>query len=83
VGQREWISVCARGKRRATLLKPLQEAYRTFVSEDTAKPWIMDHRIACGRCSAHCPPEAIKMMNKTKSNKKIEFYAIYTSILQY
>lgn len=33
-----------------------------FQNQLTAKPVIADHCIACGRCAAHCPPEAIRMM---------------------
>jgi uncharacterized protein (DUF362 family)/Pyruvate/2-oxoacid:ferredoxin oxidoreductase delta subunit len=35
-----------------------------FQNQLTAKPVIIDHCIACGRCAAHCPPKAIRMTNK-------------------
>jgi uncharacterized protein (DUF362 family)/Pyruvate/2-oxoacid:ferredoxin oxidoreductase delta subunit len=41
-----------------------------FQNQLTAKPVIADHCIACGRCAAHCPPKAIRMM----TNKAIIDY---------
>ncbi|GMA98936.1 DUF362 domain-containing protein [Pelosinus sp. IPA-1] len=34
-----------------------------FQNQLTARPVIVDCCIACGRCAAHCPPEAIRMMD--------------------
>lgn len=33
-----------------------------FQNQLTAKPVVADHCIRCGRCAAHCPPKAIRMM---------------------
>ncbi|MDF2633518.1 MAG: hypothetical protein K0R78_392 [Pelosinus sp.] len=41
-----------------------------FQNQLTAKPRIKDQCIACGRCAAHCPPEAIQMV----SNKAVIDY---------